>query len=335
VKTNRIKPGRGVVLTLMIAACALLSCCAKKAPKVYRVGILSGLDSFAVIADGFRAKMTELGYTEGGNIVYDLQKINPDTVKERAVLNKFVTDKVDLIFVFPTGPVIEAKEITRGTDLPVVFASTVLEGSDLVESALRPGGNLTGVRSIGMDVLAPRLEFLLEIAPKTSRILMAYQSDYPPALAGLRLLRPLALARGVKLIEVPIKNLEDLRKNLAARTSSGKIGVDAVQMALDILTQSPEGWAIISGFAAEHNLPIVGATELQVRNGAILTYISDNFETGRMGAVLADKILKGAPPGTIPVVTPEGYLRVNYRTIQKLGLAAPEGLLSRAKEIIR
>ena len=121
----------------------------------------------------------------------------------------------------------------------------------------------------------------------------------------------------------------------AARTSSGKIGVDAVQMALDILTQSPEGWAIISGFAAEHNLPIVGATELQVRNGAILTYISDNFETGRMGAVLADKILKGAPPGTIPVVTPEGYLRVNYRTIQKLGLAAPEGLLSRAKEIIR
>ncbi|MFA5356911.1 MAG: ABC transporter substrate binding protein, partial [Candidatus Omnitrophota bacterium] len=63
--------------------------------------------------------------------------------------------------------------------------------------------------------------------------------------------------------------------------------------------------------------------------------VPGNFDQGALAAGLADKILRGVPAGVIPVVTPELRLRINYKVIQRLGLKAPEGLLSRADEIIR
>src|SRR5262245_13677562 len=89
-------------LILFVIVLVIMGCSASAAPKVYRVGILSGLDFFADTADGFKAEMTKLGYIEGQNIVYDIQKTNFDPAAEEQILQKFVADKVDLIFVFPT-----------------------------------------------------------------------------------------------------------------------------------------------------------------------------------------------------------------------------------------
>src|SRR4030042_2196401 len=112
----------------------VLTGCAQQKQKVYQVGILSGAEPFANIADGFKSKMTELGYIEGKNIVYDLEKTNFEPTKEEQILKKFATDKVDLIFVFPTEPAVSAKKITQGTDIPVVFAMSGIEGTNLVNS---------------------------------------------------------------------------------------------------------------------------------------------------------------------------------------------------------
>ena len=87
-----------VSLTLITLA---LSSCATNAPKVYQVGILSGLGFFANTADSFKAKMAELGYVEGQNIIYDVQKTNVDSAAEAKILDKFVADQVDLILYFP------------------------------------------------------------------------------------------------------------------------------------------------------------------------------------------------------------------------------------------
>src|SRR4030042_2220739 len=92
----------GLIPIGLMLVVALSGCVEEKTQKVYHVGILSGLDFFANTADGFKEKMTELGYVEGENIVYDVQKSNFDIATYRNILNKFVADKVDLIFVFPT-----------------------------------------------------------------------------------------------------------------------------------------------------------------------------------------------------------------------------------------
>ena len=103
----------------------------------------------------------------------------------------------------------------------------------------------------------------------------------------------------------------------------------------EVLTQSPAGWAAISQFAAEHKVPIGGAMPFTADHGALFSYVGDNVEMGKLAASLADKIFKGTAAGTIPVVTPEDRLRLNYKVAQELGLTMPDGLLSMAMEIIR
>lgn len=303
--------------------------------KIYKIGILSGTDAFLPIADGFKAKMTELGYAEGKNIVYDIQKTNADPAGEERAAKKFVDDKADLIFTYPTEPTVTAKEVTRGTNIPVVFAYAGVEGSTLVNSVREPGGSITGVRFPGPEQISKRLEILLEIAPSVKRVWIGYDKNYPNTAPALAALRPLALSKNVTLVEVPAATMEELKADIEARNKSADIGMDAIILMPDIFNHHPDGWAVINKFAAEHKLPLGGSFLYTVEQGAVFGNANDLVKVGNLAAPLADKILKGTPAGTIPVVTPEQDLWINYKRAQELGLAVPEDLLNRANKIIR
>ncbi|MFH0978173.1 MAG: ABC transporter substrate-binding protein [Candidatus Woesearchaeota archaeon] len=328
---------RQITLVVLLAVVIFLSgCTSPETPKVYHVGILSGAEPFTPIADGFKAKMTELGYIEGKDIVYDFQKFNADPEGEKRALKKFVDDKVDLIFAFPSEPAVEAKAVAQGTGIPVVFAQTGVDMNNLIESVQRPGGNITGVRGPALvDDTANRLEILHELVPQAKRFYLIYDLNYPntpPALEGARLA---ASSLGITLVQDSVSNLEELQADLKVRAEAKDIGIDAILMMPDTLTPSPDGFAAIMKFAKEHKIPVGGTLNFMTDLGAICNYAPDMAEQGRMAAVIADKIFKGTPAGTIPVVTPENYLRINYKVAQELGLNVSEGLLSRAKEIIR
>ncbi len=325
----------GLLASLQLSACGAT----QAAPKVYRIGILSGVDSFIPMADGFKAKMTELGYVEGEDVTYDLQRvsnISNDQAKAEEILNKFVADDVDLIFTFPTGAAEMAKAATAGTNIPVVFANTAVEGNDLVKSVREPGGNLTGVRSRGPDLAPKRLEFLHQIVPQAKKVLLLHNPDYPTSVGALKGLEPVAPGLGIELVVAPIKNVDDIKASLQQQVGeAGQLKVEAILIMSEPVNQSAEGWKAISTFAADHNLPVGGIGPLQAEQGAIFSYTPNNVEVGRLAAPLADKILHGIPAGTIPVVTPEAWLLINYKRAQKLGLTVPEGLLKQANEIIR
>ena len=135
-----------LISAIMIVALLLSGCGQAPQAKVYRVGILNGFSPFSELADGFKAGLANLGYVEGKSIIYDVQSSNFDPLLERSILDKFVADKVDLIYTFATESAISAKDATKGTNIPVVFAFAVLEENDLVQSIGKPGGNVTGVR---------------------------------------------------------------------------------------------------------------------------------------------------------------------------------------------
>ena len=323
-----------LVLILLIIVCVFLSGCGEK-EKVYSVGILAGASGFLDISDGFKTGMTELGYIEGENIIYDVRKSNENRLKEQQIAKEFVEDKVDLIFAFSTEAALIAKEATNGTGIPVVFAMGTIEETGLVESVRTPGGDITGVRFPGPDILLKGLEDLLELAPNTKRIWIILESEYPASISTMKVLRPAASSKGLTLIETNISSLEDLKAVLEERAELADIGIDAIKMAPGVITLSPAGFAMISKFAAEHKVPIEGGPHFAVEQGAVFTSIPDNVEMGKLAASMADKVFKGIPAGTIPVVTPESRLRLNYKVIQELGLTVPEGLLSQADEIIR
>ena len=331
---NRIGK-RWAMLTLVVVLALLLSGCGTEEPKVYRVGILGG-GSFAVISDGFKAKMTELGYIEDENIVYDWPDPDADTAETQGIAEQFVADKVDLIFVSGSTPsALAAKAATQGTDVPVVFTYASTEGTNLVESVRQPGGNITGVRYPGAELESKRLELLTEIAPQVKRVWIGYDKNGPNTALALEALRVAASNLGVTLVEVPAATLEELAADLAARAAADDLGVDGIILMPDGFSHGPDGFAMLTQFAAEHKVPLGGSFLYTVEAGAVFGNADNLIRVGELAAPIADKVLKGTQAGTIPVVTPEQDLYINYKVAQELGLTVPEGLLSMAVEIIR
>jgi putative ABC transport system substrate-binding protein len=319
----------------MLAFVLLVSGCGAKKPKVYRVGILSGIDFLLDCADGFKAGMEELGYVEGENITYDLQKASVDLAEYRSVLQQFVADEVDLILTFPSEASIEAKAATQGTDIPVVFTYAFIEGMGLVDSVREPGGNVTGVRYPGPDVALKRLEVMHELMPQATHILVPYIKDYPITEPQLEALRPAASAAGVTLVEAPVADAAELETALQAYVEPDGVSVDAIVFVAGPLGVSPDTAAVIGKFAYDHKLPMGGAVIAVEGREGVFDVGVDAADSGKLAAPIADKILKGTPAGEVPVVSAEMYLLINYKAAQELGITVPEALLAQATQVIR
>ena len=308
--------------------------CAEKKQKVYHVGILSGLDFFASTADGFKEKMTELGYIEGSNIIYDLQNMNFDIAVYKGVLNKFVADKVDLILVFPTEATQEAKTAAKGTGIPVVFGSVFIEDTGIVDSVRQPGGNITGVRWAGPDIAVQHFEIMRELVPNATRMFIPYLKEYPIVKSQLEALRLAFAEAGITMVELPASNAAELEAEFKMKAESANGKTDAILMLAEPLCVSPDPFKVIGKFADERNIPVGGSLISIEGHESVFGLIPQNIPVGRQAAYLADKVLRGTQPGTIPVVTAECFLQINFKAANKLGIAVPEGLLSRANEII-
>jgi putative ABC transport system substrate-binding protein len=318
-----------------MAAGLLLSGCGEQKAPVHRVGILCGLDVFASTVDAFKTGMTELGYVEGKNIAYDVQRTNFDLVAEERILRKFLADKDDLILTMPSEVSVAAKAVTQGTNVPVVFCQTNIEGTNLIKCVTEPGGNITGVRYPGPDLALKRFEILRDLAPEAKRIWVPYSRSSPIVPDQLAVLRPAAAEARVTLVEAPASGAADLLAELERRGEAADIGIDAVLFISEPLARTPAVFPEIGRFASEHKIPIGGVLYSLEGYSTIFGVATDNIAVGKLAARQANKVLRGIPPGTIPVVSAESYFQLNYKAALELGLTVPDGLLRQADEIIR
>lgn len=326
---------KSVVLLACIATTIVLFSDCKTKPKMYRVGVLSGLDPMYPITDGFKEKMTELGYLEGKNISYNVQKSNVDFDAYKNILKKFVSDKVDLILTFPTEASIEAKTITQGTSIPVVFANVFTENTGLVNSVREPGGNMTGVRWVGPDMVLQRLEILRELAPKAKRIWVPYLKDYPIVKMQIESLHAACDAAGLSLTEIPAYNAMNLDTAFKKQVKASHTHPDAILQIIEPISIMSDAFLVMCKFAQKYKIP-VGGVYLSIDGyESVFGLTPQPVPQGKQAAFLADKILKGANPGAIPVVSAEGYLQISYKAAVALGLTVSEGLLNKADEVIR
>ncbi len=334
VSRNNSCKGWSILVVVVVLSLLLSGCGAPAQAKVYKVGILVGVPVISPIADGFKARMADLGYIEGKNIVYDTQITNFDIPTYQSVLKKFVDDKVDLIVVTPTEAAVEAKGITQGTNIPVVFTYAFTEGTGLIDSVRAPGGNITGVRYPGIDIAAKRFEVLLEIVPQAKRIWVPYLQGYPTVAAQLEALAPLAKAAGVTLIEFPT-DAAGIQTELATRSTMKDVGMDAIVSVVDPLLTFPGTFTALGKFAYEHKIPFGGIFDEAQEYKSIVGVDTDLADSGRLAAPLAIKVLKGTQAGTIPVVTPENIIQINVKAATAFGLTVPQGLLLQASKVIR
>jgi len=315
--------------TILILSVWFLFCPARaQADKIYRVSALVADDLFVPAFDGFKKKMAEIGYIEGKNIRYDFNNAKGDRDILAVMAKKIVEGKPDLIVTSSTTATLPIAKLTRGTNLPVVFLTSA-NPLALVKSYASSGNNLTGVSSSSLDIIEKRMELLKELAPKVERVIFLVVSDATNFEAVRRLTKEAAKRLGLTLVELLADRPEEIRPKLAALIK-GRAG-DALFYSLNLIPMREE----IIRQATLGGILVIGPGEEVVREGALATYASDYSSLGPQGALLVDKILKGARPSDLPIEQPSKLkLIVNLKTAKAIGLTIPKKVLIRADEII-
>lgn len=308
--------------------------CSRKSENFYHIGILSGLSFFGSIADGFKEQMTELGYEEGKNISYDIQKSEFDTSKYRKILENFITEKVDLVFVFPTEAAVMAKKVLAKTNIPIVFANVFTENMGLINSIREPGGNITGVRWLGTDIILQRLEIMQELVPGIKNIWVPYKKNSKMLIKKLKTLNEVCKLENLVLTEIPANDSSELDSGFQAALQQHPLP-DAILMITEPLCVLPATFIVMARFARQHNIPL-GGVYMSIDNyRSVFGLAPENIPQGKQAAFIADRILHGTPAGQIAVVSAENFLKIDYDEAKRSGLLLNENLLIRADEVIR
>jgi putative tryptophan/tyrosine transport system substrate-binding protein len=307
---------------------------AQQPGKIFRIGFLdsSSASGSAVVVNTFRKELSKFGWIEGNNVTieYRFAEQKPERLTELAT--ELVRLKVDLIVTTGGPPALAAKGVT--STVPIVMANAQDPVSlGLVASLSRPGGNVTGLSSLGTELTSKRLEVLKDAVPKLGRVgLLRGRSVVVEASRQLKELRLAAVALKLKLEEIETqadaKGLES-----AFQTAKGK-EVGAI-MAMPTRTLFAERKRIVE-LAATYRLPAIYFQKEFVDEGGLMSYGVDFGEQYRRAAFYVDKILKGAKPADLPVEQATKFeFVINLKAAKQIDLTIPPHVLERANKVIR
>jgi putative ABC transport system substrate-binding protein len=204
-------------------------------------------------------------------------------------------------------------------------------GAGVVKTLARPGGNITGLSSLGGEIGGKHLEMLLNVAPKLARVAVLSNPGNPSNLLVLKNMQSAALKTSATILPLEARTAPEIDNAFSAMTQ-GKAG--AVIVARDGLFVSQARQ--ISELALKHRLPAISEQAELAEAGGLMSYGVNLREQFRRAATYVDKILKGARPADLPVEQPAKFeLVINLKTAKALGLTIPQSLLLRADEVIQ
>jgi putative tryptophan/tyrosine transport system substrate-binding protein len=326
---------RAFISLLGAAAAWPLAGRAQQGERVRRIGVLMGYPENdlegPVFFAAFREGLEKLGWVEDRNIRFDIRWARPeDAEARRRFAKEIVALQPDLILSAVTPTTAALLEQTR--TIPIVFA-TVSDpvGSGFVASLPRPGGNVTGFQAMVGSLAGKWLELLKEIAPHVTRVAMLFSPAVAPyAESFLNPLKAAASSIAVEAIAVPVRDLSEFESVVAAQAREPNGGLIVMP---DTFTDVHR--AEITSLAARFGLPAVYPRRIFAEVGGLLSYGIDQLDSYRQAATYADRILKGAKPGELPVQAPVKFeLVINLKTAKALGLDVPPLLQQRADEVI-
>jgi putative ABC transport system substrate-binding protein len=306
---------------------------AQQPGKVYRVGLLSARasSSESTRAEAFRQGLRKLGYIEGKNIIIDYRYAEGKFERLPDLAAELVRLKIDVILALGVPPTRAAKQVT--TTIPIVMTG----GSDpvrtgLIASFARPGGNVTGLSDLNVDLITKRLELLKEVVPKTSHVAVLLNPANPTNPLQLKETQSVAPALGLTLLILEIKQAEEFEP---AFTTMRKERVGGLLVFSDPMFGFQQKQ--IADLAVKSRLPAMHGNRYYAEAGGLMSYGTANPDDQyRRAAIYVDKILKGANPGELPVERPTKLeLVINLKTAKQIGLTIPPNVLARADRVIK
>ena len=313
---------------------APLAAGAQQAAKVYRIGLLGGSPPNSPGGrrawERFFQGMRELGYVEGQNILVEGRFYGDHTERLPALAAELVQLKVDVI-VAGAAPAPEAAQRATTTIPIVMVIHSDPVGSGLVASLAKPGKNVTGLSTLGPELVGKRLQLLKEAVPGISRVaVLSNPTDTSQALL-LREAQVAARSLKVQLQVLEARAPSDFAGAFSAMTKERAGGVIIFTSSMFYNERTR-----IAELATRSRLPAIYSVKDFAEAGGLMAYGVNLGESFRRAATYVDKILKGAKPADLPVEQPTKFdFFINLKTAKALGLTIPPSLLGRADEVIQ
>jgi putative ABC transport system substrate-binding protein len=300
-------------------------------PKMLTIGYLSSFSekqSGPAIAAVLRG-LTEGGLVDGRDVTIEFRFSDGQYDRLPGLGAEFVGQRVDLIF--GAGPPAALAAKAQTSSIPIVF----VVGDDPVAGGLvtnlnHPGGNVTGMTHMSSTLVEKRLGILLQLIPGAAVIAMLANPASPEVAPEIKELQVATQQRGLRL---EIFNAATPTELDVAFTALAENRPDALVIASDpfYLTRASE----ITASAARLALPTMYPYREFSGTGGLISYGTNRLNTYRMAGVYASRILRGTPPGDLPIVQPTVFeLVINLKTAKIVGLGIPDQLLALADQVI-
>ncbi len=326
----------GLRLPLLLAACLAIFCVgdavrAQQPAEPRRIGVLTvGFLPQSGEAQRLLRGLQDAGYVEGRDVVLEWRSAEGDYSRVQSLAADLVQRKVDVIVVEST---IAAQAVKHATvSIPIVMAIVADPvGSGLVTSLAHPGGNLTGLSLMGVDLSAKRLQLLKEAIPRLARVAVLWNPATPFHGKSVRDIKTAARALSINVTLVAAQRPADFGPALSAAKQAHAQALYVVEDPVFTLHRKR-----LLDITAKARLPSIYSVRDFPDDGGFISYGADLGDMFRRSAQYVDRILKGAKPGDLPIQQPTRFeLVINLKTAQALGLAIPESILLQADEVIR
>ena len=296
-----------------------------------RIGVLlGGLSPESKEAQAFRQGLLDAGYSEGRDVVIEWRSASGDYARLPELAADLVQRKVDVIVVQSTSAAQAVKGAT--STIPIVMAVVADPvGSGLVANLAHPGGNITGLSTMVVELNAKRLQLLKETLPRATRVAVLGNPAAPYHPKAVEDLKAVAPALSIELNFAAARTPDEFSPAFSA---VGRAHAQALYVIDDAFFVSRR--AMLVRLASKTRLPAIYGFRLYVDEGGLMSYGANYADLLRQSARYVDKILKGAKPGDLPIEQPTNFeLVVNLKTAKALGITIPQSILLQADEVIK
>lgn len=303
--------------------------------KLPRIGylVLGAVSGESPYVEAFREGLRALGHAEGRTLLIEARSAKGDPKRMPALAAELVHDrKVDLMVIGSCGKLYMDAVRSASSTVPLVVAVC----GDLpgfmgeVASFAKPGGNTTGMTIFAPELSAKRLAMLKELLPRLSTVWVLWNPDSSGFEPYWQELRRARATLGLTLRSVELRTAEDFEAGLRKIEPSDAAAILTLTDPILWLHQKQ-----VVDFALQRRL--AGAYDYSelADVGGLLAYGPNVLALMRRAAFYADRILKGAKPGDLPVERPNKLdFVINLKTARTIGLAVPQSLLLRADRVI-
>jgi putative ABC transport system substrate-binding protein len=319
-------------ITLLGGAAAWPLAARAQQPAIPVIGYLDAgaPETSARLAAAFRKGLAETGYTESRNVAIEYRWARNEYDRLSEMASDLVRRQVIVIAAMGGSPTaLAAKAAT--TTIPIVFGF----GGDPVQTGLvaslnRPGGNITGVVTMNLELAAKRLGLLHELVPGATRFAVLVNANNS---AAALLTRDALAATAPASWQIEFLAVSTNRDLSAAFASLAQKRADALMVTPELLFVSRRVQLLT--LAARHAVPTIYPSREFTEAGGLMSYGSSFTDMYRQAGIYTGRILKGEKPADLPVMQPTTFeLVINLQTAQALGIDVPSTLLARADEVI-